>query len=181
MSTEILQQYVNQLFVNIYSQVPNDGSLEFIHSGIGLISKINPNTKILDVGCGRNLLKPLFPNLIGVDPVTSQADIKMSIQDYQTTERFDVALCLGSIHFGTEAEIKEIIAKIISLLTPNSKIYWRSPVTKSNPLQFMWNPTKHSTISAEMGYSLVECKMEYIESNGLKKFFRWYAEWERIS
>lgn len=181
MSTETLQSYVNSLFIEIYEKVNNDQSLNFVYSGQSLTSKIDPNAKILDVGCGRNLFKPFFPNLIGVDPVTNEADVKLSIQDYNTDERFDVAFCFGSIHFGNEIEIKEIISKIITLLKPNSKIYWRSPILQTIPLQFIWNPKIHERISQEMGYTLVNWKIDHHLIEGKNKFFRWYAEWERVT
>lgn len=174
-----IQDRVNAHFSEMWETFDMGSTLNFLHSGSNLTNKILQTEKILDVGCGKNLFKPLFPNLIGIDPLRDEADFKVSIQDFQTSELFDVALCLGSIHFGTEEEIKPIITKVISFLKPTSRIYWRTPVTLTHQFQFLWTYEKHKSISAEMGFTVNDVKLDYIIQNNVNIHQRLYVEWIR--
>jgi len=40
-------------------------------------------------------------------------------------DKFDVALCLGSIHFGDVTKVTNQIVKVVSILKDTSRIYWR--------------------------------------------------------
>lgn len=176
-----IQDRVNAFYLEMWDSYNMNSTLDFKYSGSSLTTKISPTEKILDVGCGKNLFKPLFPNLIGIDPLRDEADYKVSIQDFQSAELFDVALCLGSVHFGTEEEIKPIISKVVSFLKPTSRIYWRTPVTVNQQFQFMWTYEKHKTISAEMGYTVNDVKLDYVLREGQTLHQRLYVEWIRSS
>lgn len=102
---------------------PNTGKYKY--SGWQLL-RIDPTKKILDVGCGYNPFKEFFKdNLLGIDPYNDAADIRISIEDFETKELFDVAFCLGSINFGSEDVILKQIEKVVSLIKPGGMIYWR--------------------------------------------------------
>lgn len=98
---------------------------QYTYSGWALIDKVKPWEMVLDVGCGFNEFKPYIPNLIGVDPANDLADYKIPIEYYQPESDFDVAFCLGSINFGSEINIVNQIAHVVSLMKTNSRIYWR--------------------------------------------------------
>lgn len=99
---------------------------QYKYSGWAILDKINEQETIIDVGCGYNLFKPyLKDRLLGIDPFNNSADVRVSIEDFQTDKLFDVALCLGSVNFGDEKTILLQIEKVVSLVKHNGRIYWR--------------------------------------------------------
>jgi hypothetical protein len=101
---------------------------EWKYSGLELINKIEPHEYVIDVGCGYNMFKDKIPNLLGIDSVNDEANIKISIEEFSRLyrgDKFDVALCLGSINFGDKLVITKQISKIVSILKDTSRIYWR--------------------------------------------------------
>jgi len=130
----------------------------FLPKRAGLVSVIPTNTKILDVGCGRNFFKPLFPNLIGIDPVTDEADFKVSLQDFVTTEKFDEIFCFGAVQFGTIDDIRSQIAKMKALLNPGGKIRWRCNPNMASEFfaGFNWTLPLHTQLSNEFGFDIGE-------------------------
>jgi SAM-dependent methyltransferase len=98
---------------------------QYTYSGWNLITKVNPNEKVLDVGCGFNEFKKHIPNLVGIDPYNKCADIMVSIEDFECVEKFDVIFCLGAINFGSQDLIRKQIQKMVSCLKDGGKIYWR--------------------------------------------------------
>jgi 2-polyprenyl-3-methyl-5-hydroxy-6-metoxy-1,4-benzoquinol methylase len=173
------QDIINQVFREIYNSGLDDRHLTFTkfkYSGYGLLAKIGPTEKVLDVGCGRNLFNKHFPNLIGIDPVTTEADHQVALLDYVTEEKFDVILCLGSVHFGELEDIKESIAHMSSMLNPGGRIYWRCGTTSELWWNFAWSRTLHTTLSTEFGFTLADIQDDYM-SLDLPETFRIYAEW----
>ncbi len=175
------QETINAAFREIYytNSGHNDRHLiftKFKYSGYGLLAKIGPTEKVLDVGCGRNLFKQHLPNLIGIDPVTTESDYQVALLDYNTTEKFDVILCLGSVHFGELEDIKESIAHMSSMLNPGGRIYWRCNTINDIWWQFPWSNTLHQTLSAEFGFTLADIQDDYWDESKLNSY-RIYAEW----
>jgi hypothetical protein len=152
---------------------------QYLYSGWDLINKININEWVLDVGCGTNPFKGRIPNLIGIDPAFDQADYKVTIDKFKTNKKFDVALCLGSINFGTEDKIISQINSVVNLLKPKSRIYWRcNPGRKDHGnLEcqqidfFPWTFEIHKKFSNYFEFECVDLKLD---SN-----HRIYAEWLR--
>ena len=115
------QQDLNNYFSNHWR-----GHLNlYQYSGLSLAKKIKSTEWVLDVGCGINPFKQLIVNLVGIDPAFEQADHQVSIEEFQTDQRFDVAFCLGSINFGNENVILNQIHCVNKLLNPTARIYWR--------------------------------------------------------
>ena len=143
------------------------------------MNKIKASETVIDVGCGTNPFKSLIPNLVGVDPAFDQADHKVTIEDFITDQKFDVALCLGSINFGDVSVIERQIEKVVSLLNPNARIYWRcNPGQQDHPSEeckqiefYPWSIEEHIRLSDKFGFMLTECTWD----NGN----RLYAEWKR--
>jgi hypothetical protein len=173
------QQYLNEYFGNIWHK-HSDPCVKQNKSGLELLTKISPDEWIIDVGCGRNPFKGKIQNLIGIDPAFDTADVKCTIDEYQTIQRFDVALCLGSINFGSVEDIERQIAKVVSLLNPDARIYWRcNPGKNDHPdagcqdiTFYPWSFEEHVRLSAKFGFTLVECCWE-------QEGRRIYAEWTR--
>jgi len=177
----IPQETIDQTFIEIYKTHPMSREFymtKFKHSGYTLLTKIGSQEKVLDVGCGHNLFKEHLPNLIGIDPVTSQADHKVALLDYTTFEKFDVILCLGSVHFGELDDIKQSIAHMSSMINAGGRIYWRCGTTTEWPWKFPWTKTLHESLSAEFGFTLVDIQDDYLEGQEDKvEHYRIYAEW----
>jgi hypothetical protein len=149
------------------------------YSGWALVDKIQPGETVIDVGCGFNEFRGHIPNLIGIDPANAMADYRLSIEGFQSAERFDVAFCLGSINFGNEATILNQISHVVRLLKPIARIYWRC-----NPGNFdhgneecknidfyPWTIEKHTELAEQFGFKLPIVNWD----NGN----RIYAEWSR--
>ena len=173
------QNYLNQYFGTVWHKNSNPCKKD-TKSGLQLINKIGNYETVLDVGCGTNPFKRIIPNLIGIDPAFDQADVKCTIEEYTTDQKFDVALCLGSINFGSVVDIERQIAKVVSLLEPHGRIYWRcNPRQKDHPDPgceqidfYAWSMEEHVRLSDKFGFKLAECCWE---ENGR----RIYAEWIR--
>jgi hypothetical protein len=169
------QQYLN----NYFSQVWRGHLNTYLYSGLNIAKKINPDEWVLDVGCGINLFKPLVANLIGIDPAFGQADYQCTIEDFETDQRFDVALCLGSINFGTEETIKNQINCVVNLLNPKARIYWRcNPGRQDHGNKeckeidfFPWSDKLLLQYAKEFGFTVVDMKDDINN--------RIYCEWSR--
>lgn len=97
------------------------------YSGVSLIEEVN-NLKpraVLDVGCGYNEFKGKINNLIGIDPYNDEADFKVGTLEYNTDQKFDVILCLGSVNFGSRDKIIAEVAKCVNLLADNGTMFFR--------------------------------------------------------
>ena len=175
----INQEYLNSYFGNIWHKHSNP-SKKNTQSGLQILSKIQTDEYVLDVGCGTNPFKGSIAHLIGIDPAFDQADVKCTIDEFQTDIKFDVALCLGSINFGDVNDIERQIAKVVSLLTPSGRIYWRcnpgmqdhhDPACKQIEF-YPWSIQEHIRLSNKFEFNLIECGWEQDNS-------RIYAEWLR--
>lgn len=93
----------------------------------------NPDSKIVDLGCGTNLYKKYYSNLVGVDVMNHPSvDIQSSILNFQTEDLFDGALCLGSIQYYSEDYIYETIRHVKSLVKKSGFIVLRCLYTKNS-------------------------------------------------
>jgi cyclopropane fatty-acyl-phospholipid synthase-like methyltransferase len=174
------QEKLNKYFSGTWIKTRRNTSLiSFELTGASLIDKIKPGESVIDVGCGNNPFKGKIPNLIGVDPAFDEADFKCTIDEFETDQKFDVAFCLGSINFGSTEDIMRQIKKVISLLKPNGRIYWRcnpgaadhnNEECKDIPF-YNWSLEKHVRFSEIFNCRLEECRWD---TNN-----RLYAEWIR--
>ncbi len=171
----------NQTLLNTYFEHTWSGTntLSYTFSGKSLINRVSPHEHVLDVGCGYNPFKGKIKNLVGIDPANDAADVRVSIEDFKTDQLFDVAFCLGSINFGTVEDIENQIAKVVSLLKPTARIYWRcNPGAhdhnneECNAIPFYnWSIEEQIRLSLKFKFNLKECRWD--DRN------RIYAEWTR--
>lgn len=173
---------MNQELLNNYFSIHWRGYLNtYQYSGLGLSKKIKPNEWVLDVGCGINAFKPLIANLVGIDPAFGQADHQVTIEDFQTEQKFDVALCLGSINFGSADNIKNQIKCVVNLLNPTARIYWRvNPGRRDHGNKecqeidfFPWSIELLIEYAREFGFEVADIKQDLNN--------RLYAEWTRTA
>lgn len=157
----------------------------FTKSGYALIPRIAPEAKILDVGCGQNLFKPYFSNLIGIDVIGDQCDVQTSLLEFHSQDQFDVVLCLGSI-FGSIDDIDRQVEHIKTLLRPGGKIFWRNhparPRHQFPAFFYPWTEHTHITLSKQHGFELNEvCKEQCYAPTPGPYTYRIYAEYTLIS
>lgn len=114
-------------------------------TGINLVKEVNdldPDL-VLDVGCGHNRFKHHIKNIIGFDQQPFPfADMHVSIEQAPfRQECADVALCLGSVQFGTKDQVLHQIERIVSWVKPGGYIVMRTFV-EANRMQnlfFEWD------------------------------------------
>lgn len=157
----------------------------FVRTGYKLLDKVQPIETILDVGCGFNLFKEHRPNtLIGIDPVTEEADYQCTIENFVTDQTFDVAFCLGSLQFGNLDHITLQIQKISSLLKPTGRIYWRCNPASNFTWHYRWTLQDHKSLSNTLGFNLIDFNIEYEDRNLGSQIdqnnpYWFYAEWQK--
>jgi hypothetical protein len=171
---------MNQTALNNYFNTHWRGHLNtYLYSGLSLAKKIKSGEWVLDVGCGINSFKPSIKNLVGIDPAFTQADYQVTIENFRTEQRFDVALCLGSINFGNEDVIKNQINCVVNLLNPRSRIYWRvNPGLRDHGNKecqqinfFPWSTELLESYAMEFGFKALDIKQDLNN--------RLYCEWIR--
>ena len=152
---------------------------QYQYSGWTLTHKIRLGESVLDVGCGTNPFKTRIANLTGIDPAFDQADVKCTIEEFESNVRFNVAFCLGSINFGSEATILKQIQCVVDLLTPHARIYWRcNPGRQDHGNEqcrqidfFVWSPELLTQYAKQFGFTVADLQQD---SNN-----RIYCEWVR--
>lgn len=171
---------MNQSQLNEYFSTTWKGDInKYTYSGWKLIDKIKDSEHVLDVGCGLNQFKGKIKNLIGIDPAFEESDFKVSIEEFQTNQKFDVAFCLGSINFGNKNRIITQIEIIVNFLKVSSRIYWRcNPGIFDHKNEqckdinfYPWSIEDHLELSKYFGFECVEIKIDVDD--------RIYAEWKK--
>jgi SAM-dependent methyltransferase len=154
---------------------------KYKYSGWSLLNKVSLKDRLLDVGCGYNLFKPIFRDaMVGIDPYNDAADIRVSIEDYKTDEQFDAVFCLGSLNFGDRGVISKQIAKVATLIKPGGRVYWRQNPgvndhqwTGAEVIDFFpWSFEKNLSLAKEHGFhvDLIAWDLEN----------RIYSEWIKL-
>jgi hypothetical protein len=171
---------MNQYELNNYFSTKWKSNIDqYTYTGWNLIDKIEDSEWVLDVGCGENPFKGKIKNLVGIDPAFEESDFKVSLEEFKTDQKFDVAFCLGSINFGDEEQIIYQISILTKLLNAKSRIYWRCNPgfadhgnIECNSIDFFpWSFEIHQELSKKFGFI---CKDLKYDSNN-----RIYAEWVR--
>lgn len=174
----------NQLFLNEYfTNTWCPSTSKYVYSGYAIVDKIRATDFVVDVGCGTNPFKGKIRHLVGIDPTNHGADIVTTIEDYTPVTKFDVALCLGSINFGSAEIIAEQIKKVNSILNEKAKIFWRlnpGQADHGNDLCsdidfYPWTFEKLNGYAELYGFEQVNCAHD---TNG--DHMRLYAEWVRV-
>lgn len=173
------QKFLNEYFANHW----NPGTGRAITNHLEIIKKIKQEEWLLDVGCGKNPFKILHARTVGIDPAFKEADYFCTIENFEIKDfKFDVATCLGSINFGTEEIIDRQISKVVSLLKPKSRIYWRlNPGRNDHDSelchQIMFFPWTHEILSRYADKHKYTQTNEILEQHPTRP--RLYAEWHR--
>ena len=117
--------YLGRYFGEIWKPTTD----QYQYSGWGLVDLINKQDpkKVLDFGCGYNQFKGRINNLTGIDPYNNCADYMVDILDFTVEpESFDHIIVLGSLNFNSLEDIETRFKKLVSLLMPGGRMYFRA-------------------------------------------------------
>jgi len=173
MDKEIRDKYFGNNWKPDYSQ--------YKYSGWALLDKVKDTDSIIDIGCGFNLFKPHWGDRVyGIDPANDNADEKTGIMEFETDNKYDVAIILGSLNFGTAEDVEPQVEKAVSLMKPGGRMYWRqNPGLGDHPWKgmeeivfFPWSIQLNYEWADKYGCRVVECKWDLSD--------RIYAEWQKM-
>ena len=124
---ELAQIIDDSVLHNYFSKVWQPETKKYKYSGLSIIDEVNAMKprRVVDLGCGYNEFKGKIKNLIGVDSYNDKADIREYVHTFRSKEKFDVAICLGSINFGSSDKIINELKSAIDLVTPTGILYFR--------------------------------------------------------
>ena len=115
---------------------------------------------ILDVGCGGNLFKKDFPNLVGIDFVNPAADIITDIQDFTPESQFDGVIAYGILSIGDAGYIESLVDKLDSFLKPGGTMLLRVNKFEYSPDgvdRIIWTDELTKTLFIDRhGYTVLE-------------------------
>lgn len=183
----INKEFLNDYFANHWPHTPHYHEYSNIEQ---ILTRIKDTDQVLDVGCGYNDYKVhLNKRLYAFDPAINSGDELTDIENFDPKGRqWDVVLCLGSINFGTEADIKPQVKKVVSLVKPGGMIIWRQnpghfdhDVEICNSVPFYpWTLEQNEKWADEFG-----CKIEklFYEKNlhpNKPNKVRIYSEWIKL-
>jgi SAM-dependent methyltransferase len=148
----------------------------------GVISYVNdfvkpqPNSKILDVGCGTSYILNMLPKSIdytGFDlneKYISDNKIKYpsakfyvaKADTFLTEEKYDIVLCNALVHHLTDTEVKVLFNNIKRFLKPSGRLIMLDPVRVNQQHFFaklLISNDRGQNIKTEEGYKLImqEC------------------------
>lgn len=124
---EAMQRLDRAYLHKFFGQVWRPRTKDYFYTGQCLADAVNEwePSSVLDVGCGYNEFKSKIPNLTGIDPYNNAADYMVDLLEFETKNKYDAIIALGSINFGTAADIEKAFAKCIALLADNGRFYLR--------------------------------------------------------
>ena len=123
----LAEQIDRAVLKNYFSKVWQPETKKFKYSGLAIIDEVNAMNpdNVIDIGCGYNEFKGKIKNLIGIDPYNDRADIDVHTLDYKPDIQFDVAICLGSINFGSSDKILAELQNVVNMVKPGGMLYFR--------------------------------------------------------
>jgi SAM-dependent methyltransferase len=119
------KKYLGRFFGEIWK--PSTDIYQY--SGWKIVEEINKQQPkaVLDVGCGYHPFKGRIPNLIGIDPYNNCADYMVDILEFKVEpESFDHIIVFGSLNFNSREEIDMRFERLVSILMPGGKMYFRA-------------------------------------------------------
>jgi len=121
------EQIDRAVLKNYFGKVWQAETKKFKYSGLAIIDEVNAMNpdNVIDIGCGYNEFKGKIQNLTGIDPYNDRADISIHTLDYKPDVEYDVAICLGSINFGSSDKILGELENVVSMVKSGGFLYFR--------------------------------------------------------
>lgn len=167
--TELADIIDDAVLAQYFSNVWQAETKKFKYSGLSIIDEVNAMKPrdVIDVGCGYNEFKGKIDNLTGIDPYNDRADIKASVIDYKTDTKYDVAICLGSINFGSTDKIISELTAVVDIVTDGGLMYFRVNPGKQHAAPeskwinfYDWDPVFISNIAMYLNCRLVTLRQD---------------------
>lgn len=161
--TVLSEKINNAVLAQYFSTVWQPETKKYKYSGLTIVDEVNAMNPeaVIDIGCGYNEFKGKINNLIGIDPYNPRADVISKVEDYETDTLFDVAICLGSINFGSTETILKELNSVSDLVKPGGIMYFRvnpgeqHAAFESRWINFYgWDPTFISSAAQYLNCSL---------------------------
>jgi hypothetical protein len=158
-----------------FSTVWQPQTKKYKYSGLSIVDEVNAMCPraVIDVGCGYNEFKGKIHNLIGIDPWNHRADIQTSVVNFIPEEKYDVAICLGSINFGSTDKIVNEMTAVTNLLREGGLMYFRvnpgeqHAAPESKWINFYdWDPTFISNMA-----QYLDCRLLTLRKDVGNRFF----------
>jgi hypothetical protein len=123
----LAEQIDRAVLKNYFGKVWQAETKKFKYSGLAIIDEVNAMNpdNVIDIGCGYNEFKGKIQNLTGIDPYNDRADISIHTLDYKSDVEYDVAICLGSINFGSSDKILGELENVVSMVKSGGFLYFR--------------------------------------------------------
>ena len=137
----LAEQIDRAVLSNYFSKVWQPETKKYKYSGLSIIDEINSMNpdNVVDIGCGYNEFKGKIKNLVGIDPYNDRADISVHTLDYKPDVEFDVAICLGSINFGSSDKILNELENVVNMVKSGGFLYFRvNPGIQHNKPSAKW-------------------------------------------
>lgn len=163
-----------------FSEVWQPKTKKYKYSGLAMVDEINALKPqfVADLGCGYNEFKGKIHNLIGVDPYNTKADITSHIVNFKPRHTLDVAICLGSINFGSVDKILQELEHVVSITNPGGKIFFRANPGKMHEAPearwidfFNWTPEFILNAASSLG-----CTVTSLREDVDRYYFVWTKE-----
>lgn len=175
---ELAEIVDNEVLTKYFSKVWQPETKKYKYSGLAIVDEVNAMnpTAVIDIGCGYNEFKGKIQNLIGIDPYNHRADVKATVLDYQVTDiKYDVAICLGSINFGSSDKIIKELTAAVDLVKDGGVLYFRvnpgqqHTAPESQWINFYdWDPVFISNMA-----KLLNCELVAIRKDLNRIYFVW--------
>lgn len=142
---------------------------KYKYSGLSIIDEINDMRprSVIDIGCGYNEFKGKIDNLVGIDPWNPRADLQSTVEHLDSDIKYDVAICLGSINFGSTDKIVKEMTAVVDVVTDGGLLYFRvnpgeqHDAPEAKWIQFYkWDPTFISNIAKHLNCKLVMLRQD---------------------
>jgi hypothetical protein len=121
------EQIDRECLRNYFGNVWHAETKKYKYSGLAIIDEVNAMNpaNVIDIGCGFNEFKGKIKNLVGIDPYNDKADISVHTLDYKPDIEYDVAICLGSINFGSSDKILGELENVVHMVKSGGFLYFR--------------------------------------------------------
>ena len=123
----LAEQIDRAVLKNYFGKVWQAETKKFKYSGLAIIDEVNDMNpdNVIDIGCGYNEFKGKIKNLVGIDPYNDRADISVHTLDYKPDVEYDVAICLGSVNFGSSDKILGELENVVDMVKSGGFLYFR--------------------------------------------------------
>ena len=123
----LAEQIDRAVLSNYFRKVWQPETKKYKYSGLAIIDEVNSMNpdNVVDIGCGYNEFKGKIKNLVGIDPYNDRADISVHTLDYKPEVEYDVAICLGSINFGSSDKILAELENVVNIVKSGGFLYFR--------------------------------------------------------